>query len=122
MIIVSEVKVGKPQGFILKLQRGFQAWLSSTQIKMSLCLVRVEQMAINGKTIKRAGNSTYSKTIMTKPVLYSVYEHLVVMQIDCHSNIQFTYIVIMKMYTPNLKGLRLYSFTCIGVLHDFNIR
>ena len=60
MIIVSEVKVGMPQGFNLKFQGGFQAWLSSMQVKMALSLVCVEQMAINGKSIKRAGNSTYS--------------------------------------------------------------
>ena len=49
------------------------------------------------------------------------------MWIVCHINTQYTCIVIMKMFTPVLKGLMLYScyfyyFTCTGVLHDFNIR
>jgi hypothetical protein len=48
---------------------------------MSLSLTRVKQMVINGKIIKRAGNSTYSKTIRTTLVFCSFHEKLVVMRI-----------------------------------------
>ena len=56
----------------LRLYRSVPGWYNLNvngqtrgSLIMSLSLTRVKQMVINGKSIKRAGNSTYSKPIMT---------------------------------------------------------